>query len=154
MHAPLYLQNMKYSKTIDAFFQSGYSTDETKDILEKLKKEKIIDKINNNFITALNNKGYNHNTINYILITFNKTETTKILAKKYDADFEEYITLDLFDINNYKRYVSYQKDNKTLSLDDIVTRVELDLDKDPYEDPKEEKDPNSLTALVNKHRNI
>ena len=60
MHAPLYLQNMKYSKTIDAFFQSGYSTDETKDILEKLKKEKIIDKINNNFITALNNKGYNN----------------------------------------------------------------------------------------------
>ena len=33
-------------------------------------------------------------------------------------------------------------------------REELDLDKDPYEDPVEEENPDSLTALVNKHRYI
>lgn len=154
MHAPVYLQNMKYSKMIDAFFDSSYSTDETKDILEKLKKKKIIDKTNVNFITALNDLGYNHNTINFALLNMNKTELTKLLNKKYDKDFEEYITLDLFNYNHYDRYVKFQKKNNTLSLDDIVTRVELNLDYEAYEENEEEKDPNSLTALVNKHRYI
>ena len=58
----------------------------------------------------------------------NKTELTKLLNKKYDKDFEEYITLDLFNYNHYDRYVKFQKKNNTLSLDDIVTRVELNLD--------------------------
>ena len=154
MHAPVYLQNMKYTKMIDAFFDSNYSTEETKDILEKLRKKKIIDKTNVNFITALNDLGYNHNTINFVLLNMNKTEITKMLGKKYDKDFEEYITLDLFNFNHYDRYVKFQKKNKTLSLDDIVTRVELNLDFEPYEENEEEKDPNSITALVNKHRYI
>ena len=42
MHAPVYLQNIKYSKMIDAFFDSDYTTDETIDILDKLKKKKIV----------------------------------------------------------------------------------------------------------------
>ncbi len=154
LHAPVYLQNMKYTKMIDAFFNADYSTDETKDILEKLKKEKIIDKIDENYIAALSDKGYNHNTINFIILNMNKTEIAKMLNKKHDKDLEEYITIDLFDYSKYKRYVDYQKLNPKLSLDDIVTRVALNLDKDPYEDAVEEKDPNSLTALVNKHRYI
>ena len=154
LHAPLYIENMKYSKLIDAFFDSNYSTEETRNILDSLKKKKKIDKTNENFVSALNDKGYNHNTINFVLLKMNKTEITKMLAKKYDKDFEEYITLDLFNINHYERYVKYQKKNNTLSLDDIVTRVELNLDYEPYEETEEEKDPNSVTALVNKHRYI
>ena len=153
-HAPIYLKNMKYSKVISAFFDAEYSTNETNDILKKLKKEKLIDDVNPDYITELHKIGYNHNTTNYVLINFSKTDITKMLAKKHDKDFEEYITLELFDLKKYKRYVSYQKENKSLSLEDIVTRVELDLDKDPYEDPKEEKNPDSVDALVNKHRYI
>lgn len=154
LHAPIYLQNMKYSKLISSFFSANYTNDETKDILEKLKKEKIIDKVNTNYISALNDKGYNHNTINFVITNFSKTEMTKMLNKKYDKDFEEYITLDFFKYSKYNRYVSYQKDHPSLSLDDVVVRVELNLDKDPYEDATEEKNPNSLDALVNKHRHI
>ena len=154
MHAPVYLQNMKYTKIIDAFFNDDYSTEETKDILNKLIKSKKIEKIDENYIAALADKGYNHNTINFILLNMNKTEITKVLNKNYDKDFEEYITLELFDYEKYPRYVKFQKNNPTLSLDDVVTRVALDLDKNPYEDAVEEKDPNSTTALVNKHRYI
>lgn len=154
LHAPVYLENMKYTKIVDAFFDSKYTTEETLDIIDKLKKQKKIDKIDENYIRALSDKGYSHNTINFVIQKMNKTELRKMLTKKRDSDFEEYITLDLFNFNNYKRYVSYQKENPTLSLDDIVTRVELNLDKEAYEDPVEEKDPNSVTALVNKHRYI
>ena len=153
-HAPVYLSNMKYSNIIDSFFNIGYSTDETKDILEKLKKQKKIDKINTNYIVALAEKGYNHNSINYIILNFTKIETTKILNKKYDADFEEYITLDFFDYTKYNRYKNFQKTHSSLSLDDIVTQVELNVDKDPYDGIAEEKNPDSVTALVNKHRYI
>ena len=154
MHAPVYLHNMKYSKLITAFFDNGYDTDETKDILEELKKKKLIDTIRVDYVMELGNKGYNHNSINFIILNFSKTEMTKMLSKKHDADFEEYITLEFFNYDHYNRYVAFQKKNKTLSLDQVVIRVELDLDKDPYEDPVEEENPDSLTALVNKHRYI
>ncbi len=154
MHAPVYLENMKYSKIIDAFFNVNYDTNETRAIIEKLKKEKKIDKLDEDYIAALADKGYNHNTINFVILNMNKTEITKMLSKKYDQDFEEYITLDLFNYSKYSRYINYQKNNPTLSLDDVVTRVALNLDKDPYEDATEEKNPNSNTALVNKHRYI
>ena len=153
-HAPVYLQNMKYSKIIDAFFNNGYTTDETKDILEKLKKKKLINKLDEDYVIELSNKGYNHNTVNYIILNFSKTEITKMLNKKYDKDFEEYITLELFNYSKYSRYTSFQKKNPSLSLDDIVTRVELNLDKDPYDETEEETSPDSVTALVNKHRYI
>lgn len=154
LHAPIYIQNIKYSKTIDAFFDVKYSSDETKDIIDLLKKRKLIDKLNPAFITELSNKGYNHNTINFVILNLSKTDTTKMLSKKYNKDFEEYITLDLFDYSKYSRYLNYQKNHKDISLDQVVTRVELELDNDPYEVTKEEKNPNSLTALVNKHRYI
>lgn len=154
MHLPVYLNNIKYSKIIDAFFDDNYTTDETNDILEKLKKKKKIDKVDEDYITALADKGYNHNSINFILLNFTKTEITKMLNKDYDKDFEEYITLDLFNYSKYNRYVKFQKKNPKLSLNQIVIRVELDLDKDAYEDAAEEKNPNSVTALVNKHRYI
>lgn len=153
-HAPLYLENMKYSKMLDSLFSVNYSTDEARNILEKLKKKKLIDKLDEDFITALDDKGYNHNSINYIILNFSKTEITKMINKKYDADFEEYITLDFFNYEKYNRYVKYQKANPTLPLDEVVVRVTLNIDTDPYDDAVEEKDPNSITALVNKHRYI
>ena len=75
MHAPIYLNNMKYSKLITTFFNNGYDTDEVTDILDKLRKKKLIDKVNKDYIIELGNKGYNHNTINYVILNFNKTET-------------------------------------------------------------------------------
>ena len=153
-HAPIYLQNMKYSKVIDAFFNVKYDTDETKYIIEKLKNKKLIDKTNPGYIIELSDLGYNHNTINYMLLNFSKTDIAKTLNKKYDKDFEEYITLELFNYSNYDRYKKYQKSYPEISLDDVVTRVELNLDKDPYDEVSEEKNPDSVTALVNKHRYI
>lgn len=154
MHAPLYISNSKYSEILDAFFQINYDTKETKDILDKLKTSKVIDKVDSNYIVELNDKGYSHKSINFMLLNLTKSDLKKMINKKIDKDFDKYISLDLFKWKNYSRYKKYQTKYPKLTIDEIVTRVELNLDYDQYEETVEEKDPNSLTALVNKHRYI
>ena len=154
MHAPLYISNSKYSEILDAFFQINYDTKETKDILDKLKESKVIDKVDSNYIIELSDKGYSHKSINYMILNLTKSDLKKMINKKIDKDFDKYISLDLFKWKNYSRYKKYQTKYPKLTIDGVVTRVELNLDYDQYEETVEEKDPNSLTALVNKHRYI
>lgn len=152
MNLSLYIPNMKYSNVIDALFEEKYTKDEAEKILNYLKDNKKITDNTHNYIIKLSDKGYNKNTINFILKNMTPKEITAMLSKEYDKDFEEYITLDLFDYNKYKRYVSYQEKHNDLKLDDIVTRVELNLDKDYYEDTKKIKNPDDIIVLVNKYR--
>jgi len=152
-HIPLYLTYKDHTKLLDTFFSIDYSADETKDIIEELKKKKLINDIKEDFIIKLNEKGYNHNTINYLLLNVKKTQITKLLNKDYQKDLEEYITIDLFDYDKYDRYVSYYKKYK-IPKKDIIIRVELNLDKDDYDEVEEEKNPDSNTALVNKHNYV
>jgi len=48
------------------------------------------------------------------------------------------------------RYEAFASKSPWLSFDDVVWRVNVNLDLGPYEDPSEVIDPYSLTALVNK----
>lgn len=148
----LYINNFEYSKVIDALFEVKYSKNQAKNLLNDLKKKKLINDNTHNYILKLNSKGYNKNTINFVLKNMTSKEITSMLSKDYNKDFEEYITLDLFDYKKYKRYLEYQELNENLSLDEIVTRIELNLDKDYYEDVVEVKNPDSITCLVNKYR--
>lgn len=152
LNLTFYIPNMKYSNIIDALFDINYNKDEAKILLNKLKKENKTNDKTADYILKLDSKGYNKNTINYVLENLSNKEITELLSEKYSKDFEKYITLDLFDYKKYDRYVKFQSKNKKLSLDDVVTRVELDLDTDFYENAVEEKNPNSITCLVNKHR--
>ena len=154
LNAPLYWQYRKNTNMINAFFTSNYTPEETKAILNKLEKDKLLDKVKPDMIIELHEKGYSNNTINYLIVNLNKTEISKILSKKYNRDLEEYVTIENFDYSKYDRYVDYQKQNKDLNLDNVVTQIELNLDMEPYEEVEEEKNPDSLTALVNKHRYI
>ena len=53
--------------------------------------------------------------------------------------------------NNIKRYQDYQKLNSNLSVEDIVTRVNLNLDLPFYTNTKEAKLTNTFYCLVNKY---
>ena len=154
MRIPIYLEYSDYKDYVSAFFDSGYSNEETREIMNELKKNDIFKKLDDDYIKALHNKGYKNKTINFILTHFTKLEITKMLNKEYNKDLEEYLDIPLFNYEHYERYLEYQSDYKDLSLEQVVTRVELDLDKRAYDTPVEETDPNSLTALVNKHRFI
>ena len=152
MNLSLYLPNMKYSDVIDALFKENYTKSEAEQILDYLKENKKITDNTHNYIIKLGEKGYNKNTINFILKNMTSKEITALLSKEHDKDFEEYLTIDLFKYSKYKRYVAYQKKHSELKLKDVVTRVELNLDKEYYEDPVKIKNPDDITVLVNKYR--
>ena len=151
---PIYFEYFDNRNMVSAFFDVGYTNEETLDIMKELKDTDKLDDLNENYIMELNDKGYKTKTISFIITHFNKLEIKKLLNKGYNKDLEELINVELFDFNNYQRYLDFKDENKDMSLDNVVLYVELDLDKYPYENPVEEPDPNSLTALVNKHRYI
>ena len=64
---------------------------------------------------------------------------------------EEAKCLPYYKNNNIKRYQDYQKSNSNLSVADIVTRVNLNLDLPFYTNTKEAKLTNTFYTLVNKY---
>lgn len=151
---PLYISNIKYSNVIDSFFEANYTNDEIRDTLEYLKKKKKINDNTENYILELNNKGYNKETIDYVVRNLNKEQITKFLTNKYNKDYEEYFKNELFNYSKLDRYLDYQKENKDLSIDEVVFRIELNLDKEYYEDSEFVKNPDDITVLTNKYLEI
>lgn len=151
LNAPLYITNIKYSGTIDAMFEINYDKKKLKDTLKYLKENKKINEETKDYIKKINNMGYSINVVDYVIRNLNKTQITDFLSRKYNKDFEKYIKSDLFSYKKYDRYLDYQKEKEKLSIDDIVTRVELNLDKPHYEDTTMVKNPDDITVLTNKY---
>lgn len=59
--------------------------------------------------------------------------------------------IDYFKKENIDRYLNYKTKNSTLSDEQIIKDVNMDLDKTHYEDTKEAKRLNTETILVNKY---
>lgn len=152
--ASIYMSNSDHKKLISAFYSIDYGNEEVEDIINKLKESNKVSKVDSDMIKELSIKGYNKNTINFIVLNMSKTQIRKLLNKKYDKDFEEYLTIKLFNYENYNRYLEYQDEHKDMSLEDIVIRVELNQDLYNYENSVLIDNPDSYTTLVNKHRYI
>jgi len=56
-----------------------------------------------------------------------------------------------YDEERSERYDAFAALSPYLAFDDVVWKVNVDLDKPPYEDAREAIDPLSMTALVNKY---
>ena len=154
LNLTVYIPNMKYSSIIDSMFEIGYTKDEVESTLNYLKEKNKISDETQNYILKLDSKGYKKSTIDYLLRNINKTQMTEFLAKKYNKDYEEYIENDLFDYSKFERYLAYQKKHDKLSVDEVVFRIELNLDKTYYEDSTIVKDPDDITVLTNKYLEI
>ena len=154
LNLTVYIPNMKYSSVIDSMFEVGYNKDEVEETLSYLKRKKKINKDTQNYILKLDSKGYKKSTIDFLIRNSSKTQMTEFLAKKYNKDYEKLIKNDLFNYSHFERYLSYQKKHKDLTIDQIVFRVELNLDKTYYEDAVEVKDPDDITVLTNKYLEI
>lgn len=75
------------------------------------------------------------------------SETEKKLKKLNNVNKK----ITYFKINNLDRYLAYQNKNKKLNTTQIIKNVNMDLDKEPYEDMNEAKNLNKTNILVNKH---
>ena len=154
LNAPLYIGNFKYSKVLDSMFEIDYTKEEARDTLDYLKNKKKINDNTSNYILKVHNLGYSNNAVDYVIRNLTKNQITDFLARKHNKDFEEYINNDLFSYSKYERYLSYSEKNKKLTPDDVVTRIELNLDKTYYEDSVLIKNPDAIDTLANKYLEI
>ena len=74
-------------------------------------------------------------------------ETTENVPLEEENEFSK---LSYYKDENLDRYKSYQTNNPNLSIEDIVTRVNLNLDKSPYTDTIPSINLNTNYLLVNK----
>lgn len=143
------IDNKNYSKTLDEAIKSN---NYILDYINEYEKINYIEK--DNFIDIINKYlkiGYNGDEVNNIF-KLSDLNQEKILS--YDKlDFSKYIGINNFDIDKLDRYNTYLEKNN-YDIKDVVTHVNISLDKPVYTDTSEVKDPDSLLVLVNKYNHL
>ena len=79
-----------------------------------------------------------------------ETKDKETIDKVPKEDDNEFSKLSYYKNENLDRYKAYQSNNSDLSIEDIVTRVNLNLDKNPYTDTIPSTNLNTNYLLVNK----
>ena len=79
-----------------------------------------------------------------------ETKDKEIIDKVPKEDDNEFSKLSYYKNENLDRYKAYQSNNSDLSIEDIVTRVNLNLDKERYTDTIPSTNLNTNYLLVNK----
>lgn len=86
-------------------------------------------------------------SLGFIILKDNPKSTSKV-RHSFITDAK---CLPYYKSNNIKRYQDYHKLNSNLSVSDVVTRVNLNLDLPYYTNTKEAKYLNNFYTLVNKY---
>ena len=143
-----YVLSVGENKTLNAAFESEDYNEKYLDNYSKINYVNHKDLIKN--INNLLKVGYSNSDIN-LIITHGTNEDVIEFAKRDKVRyFEEFYTLDYAKIKNYDRYVALS-DETGDNEDDIVIKVNLDLDKENYVECTQVVDF-STDMLVNKHR--
>ena len=90
---------------------------------------------------------FNTNSKNKDIDNVKDKETTEKVKEKEDNEFSK---LSYYKKENLDRYKAYKTNNPNLSIEDIVTRVNLNLDKEIYTDTRPSTNLNTNYLLVNK----
>ena len=90
---------------------------------------------------------FNTNSKNKDIDNVKKKETTEKVKEKEDNEFSK---LSYYKKENLDRYKAYKTSNPDLSIENIVTRVNLNLDKEIYTDTRPSTNLNTNYLLVNK----
>ena len=99
------------------------------------------------------NIGYSLEETQNIIKYMSKKNKDKILNNKYQ-DITKYYQIKNFDFDNIERYRLYEEENKDLSLDKVITYVNLYLDENAYLTTEEIVDKESILSSPNKHYSL
>lgn len=141
-----------YSKTLDEAITTNEFEITNLDLYLSIKymnKEDYINKLN-----KLISIGYNIEEIELIIGKIDYDDIEIINNYTYINDLKEYLEYDNFKISHLERYIDYRNNNKALNFNDIIKNVNMDLDKEPYVEPKTIENPNDMLILVNKHNKL
>ncbi len=138
------------NKTLNKAFESPEYKEKNFDSYSKIKytdDKYVISNINN-----LIKRGYTNEEITMILNHGSGEDVREFAKRKKVRYLEEFYSIDYARIKYYDRYVKYM-DEAREDEETSVLLVNLDMDKNEYEDPIIIKNF-SYTMLVNKHRKL
>ena len=144
----------EYSKTLEVAL--------TSDNFDKKNLEIYINtKYNNNKnitkqINKLSSLGYDKNDIGKIYEKLENEEIDFLTNYTYIDNLKSYLDYKIFKVENLERYINYKNksENASLSYKDIILKVNMNLDKDFYDNPKIVENPDDLLVLVNKYNKL
>ena len=145
-----YVLSVGENKTLNAAFESDDYNEKYLDQYSKIEYQNHEHLIRN--INTLIKKGYSNDNISMILAHGSDSDVTEFAKRDKINYLEEFFSLPYAKLSNYDRYVDYS--NETGEDDETtVLAVNLDMDKENYEDPVIVTDF-STDMLVNKHRSL
>ena len=145
-----YVLSVGENKTLNAAFESDDYNEKYLDQYSKIDYQNQNHLIKN--INTLIKKGYSNDNISMILAHGSDQDVTEFAKRDKINYLEEFFSLPYAKLSNYDRYVDYS--NETGEDDETtVLAVNLDMDKENYEDPIIVK-KFSTDMLVNKHRSL
>lgn len=145
-----YVLSVGENKTLNAAFESSAYKEENLEQYAKIDYQNHEHLISN--INTLIKKGYSNSNISMILAHGSDQDVTDFTKRKKIRYLEEFYSVSYAKLKNYDRYVAYA-DETGEDEETTVLAVNLDMDKDVYQDPTL-VDTHSTTMLVNKHRNL
>ena len=81
-----------------------------------------------------------------------KKEETKNNNQEVKEEKNKYEKLSYYKKENKKRYIAYEKENPTLTLEQIITYVNIGLDNPYYTNTKSADNLNTNLLIVNKYQ--
>ncbi len=85
-----------------------------------------------------------------LLFNINPNKKNNTIKETSNENVNEFTKISYYKEDNLERYKKYKSNNNNFSNEDIVTRVNLNLDKDFYTDTKPASNLNTNYVLVNK----
>ena len=142
------IKNHDYSNTLEKIIKTEYYN-------KKYLNNYLDIEYNNNpdFLKNINlllSLGYDTKEINTIYKNLSPDSINILIENNYLKDITNIINLNYFHEDNLKRYLTYQKD-KNIDYIDLITYVNIGLDKEYYTEVTNIKDPTDINILVNKY---
>lgn len=145
-----YVLSVGPNKTLNAAFESSDYKEENLEQYAKIQYQNHKHLIAN--INKLIQKGYSNSNISMILAHGNDKDVTEFAKRDKIRYLEEFYSVDYAKLKNYDRYVQYS-DETGEDEETTVLAVNLDMDKENYQDPVL-VDEYSTDMLINKHRRL
>ena len=144
------LIQLGYNKTLDLALKNKNYKNKYFEQYSKIEYVKQDDFISN--INKLLNKKYDVDDINLINKSASKEDIDNLVSQSIILDIDKYLEYEYSKVSNINRYISYKEAND-YSYEDVVTHVNIGLDKDFYDEPITLSEFDE-TMLVNKYRSL
>ncbi len=137
------------------YFEYKTNNDDNSNNVVDIKEDIIYREIDDyeDIVETLQYKNYSTEEINNILGHLSDTNIKTLINMDY-YDLKDYLEITNFNIANIDRYINFKTSNPDIDYKDIVTKVNLNLDKEFYSTTTVVKDLDNINILVNKYNSL